>query len=239
MFRAQRGATSFAQGKAGFGMHQGEDVADSLVAVDRDFFRGCQGPPSGLFGKFVHSLEVARLEFNLEDGPSSGRGEVATVRADQPRENRQLVVSRACQSRHREPPAWVLWSGNSSYQDSGELESQIVRRYPPALGESLGFGKLMTNHSQQIVHKFWNHCNVLRDDGLSYGGYVEQLTLLLFLKMAQGNSKGSLVILLGGWVVWALFVLGLGPVWLEGPQTRGKETQRETPPWLTGLSAQC
>ena len=37
-------------------MHQGEDVADSLVAVDRDFFRGCQSPPSGLFGKFVHSL---------------------------------------------------------------------------------------------------------------------------------------------------------------------------------------
>src|SRR5690348_4609634 len=41
------------------------------------------------------------------------------------------------------------------------------------------------NQSQQIVQKLWNYCNVLRDDGLSYGDYVEQLTYLLFLKMAH------------------------------------------------------
>ena len=40
------------------------------------------------------------------------------------------------------------------------------------------------NHSQQIVQKLWSYCNLLRDDGLSYGDYVEQLTYLLFLKMA-------------------------------------------------------
>lgn len=39
--------------------------------------------------------------------------------------------------------------------------------------------------SQQIVSKLWNYCNVLRDDGLSYQDYVEQLTYLLFLKMSQ------------------------------------------------------
>lgn len=39
--------------------------------------------------------------------------------------------------------------------------------------------------SQIIVQKLWNYCNVLRDDGLSYGDYVEQLTFLLFLKMAD------------------------------------------------------
>ena len=39
--------------------------------------------------------------------------------------------------------------------------------------------------SQLIVQKLWNYCNVLRDDGLSYGDYVEQLTYLLFLKMAD------------------------------------------------------
>ena len=27
-----------------------------------------------------------------------------------------------------------------------------------------------------IVSKLWNYCNVLRDDGMSYGDYVEQLT---------------------------------------------------------------
>jgi type I restriction enzyme M protein len=45
------------------------------------------------------------------------------------------------------------------------------------------------NHSQQIVQKLWNYCNVLRDDGLSYGDYVEQLTYLLFLKMADERTK--------------------------------------------------
>ncbi len=36
-----------------------------------------------------------------------------------------------------------------------------------------------------IVQRLWNYCNVLRDDGVSYGDYVEQLTYLLFLKMAD------------------------------------------------------
>ena len=30
--------------------------------------------------------------------------------------------------------------------------------------------------SKALVDKLWNYCNVLRDDGLSYGDYVEQLT---------------------------------------------------------------
>jgi len=45
------------------------------------------------------------------------------------------------------------------------------------------------NGSQQIVQKLWNYCNVLRDDGLSYGDYVEQLTYLLFLKMAHERTQ--------------------------------------------------
>jgi len=40
-----------------------------------------------------------------------------------------------------------------------------------------------------IVQKLWNYCNVLRDDGMSYGDYVEQLTYLLFLKMADERNK--------------------------------------------------
>ena len=47
----------------------------------------------------------------------------------------------------------------------------------------------MSNHSQQIVQKFWNYCNVLRDDGHSKGDYVEQLTLLLFLKIAHERTR--------------------------------------------------
>ena len=40
-----------------------------------------------------------------------------------------------------------------------------------------------------IVQKLWSYCNVLRDDGMSYGDYVEQLTFLLFLKMADERTK--------------------------------------------------
>ncbi|KAB2836423.1 MAG: SAM-dependent DNA methyltransferase [Candidatus Brocadia sp.] len=46
----------------------------------------------------------------------------------------------------------------------------------------------MTN-PQQLTQKLWNYCNTLRDDGLSYGDYVEQLTYLLFLKMADERTK--------------------------------------------------
>jgi type I restriction enzyme M protein len=44
-------------------------------------------------------------------------------------------------------------------------------------------------NSSTIVQKLWNYCNVLRDDGMSYGDYVEQLTYLLFLKMADERSR--------------------------------------------------
>jgi type I restriction enzyme M protein len=45
----------------------------------------------------------------------------------------------------------------------------------------------MSTHT--LVQKLWNYCSVLRDDGMSYGDYVEQLTYLLFLKMADERSQ--------------------------------------------------
>ena len=47
----------------------------------------------------------------------------------------------------------------------------------------------MSNQSATIVQRLWNYCNVLRDDGMSYGDYVEQLTYLLFLKMDDENAR--------------------------------------------------
>ena len=47
----------------------------------------------------------------------------------------------------------------------------------------------MPNDSSILVQKLWNYCHVLRDDGVSYGDYVEQLTYLLFLKMDDEQTK--------------------------------------------------
>jgi type I restriction enzyme M protein len=45
------------------------------------------------------------------------------------------------------------------------------------------------NTTERIVKKLWSYCNLLRDDGLSYQDYLEQLTFLLFLKMADERAE--------------------------------------------------
>lgn len=40
-------------------------------------------------------------------------------------------------------------------------------------------------NNEQLVSKVWNYAHVLRDQGISYGDYIEQITYLLFLKMDQ------------------------------------------------------
>ena len=47
----------------------------------------------------------------------------------------------------------------------------------------------MSNANSTIVSKVWAFCQTLRDDGVGYGDYLEQLTYLLFLKMADEYSK--------------------------------------------------
>ena len=46
----------------------------------------------------------------------------------------------------------------------------------------------MNTTTNSLVQRLWNYCNVLRDDGMRYGDHVEQLTYLLFLKMADERS---------------------------------------------------
>jgi type I restriction enzyme M protein len=45
------------------------------------------------------------------------------------------------------------------------------------------------SNPQQLIQKQWKYCSILRNDGLSYGDYVEQLTFLLFLKVADEQSR--------------------------------------------------
>ena len=46
----------------------------------------------------------------------------------------------------------------------------------------------MTTNSRRLVDKLWSYCDVLRDDGVGVLEYTEQLTYLLFLKMAHERA---------------------------------------------------
>ena len=48
------------------------------------------------------------------------------------------------------------------------------------------------SETKQLVDKLWNFCNLLRDDGVSTIDYTEQLTYLLFLKMAHERETRPL-----------------------------------------------
>ena len=47
----------------------------------------------------------------------------------------------------------------------------------------------MAEQTTTIISKVWGMCGPLRDDGISYGDYLEQLTYLIFLKMSDEYSK--------------------------------------------------
>ena len=47
----------------------------------------------------------------------------------------------------------------------------------------------MSEQSSTIISKVWGMCNPLRDDGVSYGDYLEQLTYLIFLKMSDEYAR--------------------------------------------------
>jgi type I restriction enzyme M protein len=44
-------------------------------------------------------------------------------------------------------------------------------------------------NTSALVQKVWNFCHTLRDDGVGYGDYLEQLTYLLFLKLAHEYAQ--------------------------------------------------
>ena len=46
----------------------------------------------------------------------------------------------------------------------------------------------MENHTQRIVNKAWSYAHVLRDAGLPFHSYTQQITFLLFLKMADERT---------------------------------------------------
>jgi type I restriction enzyme M protein len=58
----------------------------------------------------------------------------------------------------------------------------------------------------EIVNKVWNYAHVLRDDGVGYGDYVEQITYLIFLKMADERDKAGQKVQVPNKYAWAKLV---------------------------------
>ncbi len=48
---------------------------------------------------------------------------------------------------------------------------------------------MIPDRTSTIISKVWGMCNPLRDNGVSYGDYLEQLTYLIFLKMSDEYSR--------------------------------------------------
>ncbi|MFC3092983.1 SAM-dependent methyltransferase [Alteromonas sediminis] len=47
--------------------------------------------------------------------------------------------------------------------------------------------------TQDLINKLWNLCNLLRDDGVTYHEYLNELTYLIFLKMIEETSQDELI----------------------------------------------
>jgi type I restriction enzyme M protein len=60
--------------------------------------------------------------------------------------------------------------------------------------------------ASEIVNKVWNYAHVLRDDGVGYGDYVEQITYLIFLKMADERETAGQQVQVPGKYAWAKLV---------------------------------
>lgn len=64
----------------------------------------------------------------------------------------------------------------------------ISKRQPAPLWQNQGWENPSQPHPLN-GYRLWNYCSVLRDDGMSYCDYVEQLTYLLFLKMDDEGAS--------------------------------------------------
>ena len=47
--------------------------------------------------------------------------------------------------------------------------------------------------TQHLINKLWNLCNLLRDDGVTYHEYLNELTYLIFLKMVEETGQDELI----------------------------------------------
>lgn len=87
----------------------------------------------------------------------------------------------------------------------------------------------MAEQSAAIISKVWSLCNPLRDDGVSYGDYLEQLTYLIFLKMSDEYAKPPYKKQTG---------IPAGYTWADMSSLRGAELEAQYKATLEKLSEQ-
>ena len=87
----------------------------------------------------------------------------------------------------------------------------------------------MADNTNSIISKVWSLCNPLRDDGVSYGDYLEQLTYLIFLKMSDEYAKPPYKKQTG---------IPAGYTWADMSSLRGAELEAQYKATLEKLSEQ-
>lgn len=88
----------------------------------------------------------------------------------------------------------------------------------------------MSEQSTTIVSKVWGMCAPLRDDGVSYGDYLEQLTYLIFLKMSDEYSKPPYKKITG---------IPEGYTWSDMNTLKGAELEEQYKKTLEKLAKEC
>ena len=88
----------------------------------------------------------------------------------------------------------------------------------------------MSEQTTTIISKVWGMCGPLRDDGVSYGDYLEQLTYLIFLKMSDEYAKPPYKRKTG---------IPEGYSWSDMNTLKGAELETKYKEILENLSEQC
>ena len=87
----------------------------------------------------------------------------------------------------------------------------------------------MTEQTSTITSKVWGMCGPLRDDGVSYGDYLEQITYMIFLKMADEYAKPPYKRDLG---------IPVGYTWADMNSLKGAELEEQYKDTLEKLGEQ-